>query len=323
MTTRTAYTLFSIIAICTPSLRAQQASLGRTPILSPVPFVTAGGILPSDSKQYVFLGPHVSELTISYPSDLEVGGTVGARRTFTVKMLNQVRPIVSTSVTEQQDGTFEYVYSIRNDSSARDAIKILALALPATDVLLSPAITPWSATSESARGHENAFPGAMSMTPIMFSTWRDNTGSGIAPGAFITNVRIRSAYRPGLTLLYARSNEDYDVKADLPAAVTAQLDSLRAPEWQNQAMVVIGPVYPKSLPRDFVAREFSHGVARLTDAGQLQESSPAVTAMKKVLESVSQSGGFGASADQLNQLRSVAQTGSERELINAVVLSLR
>jgi hypothetical protein len=307
-------------AICTLNLSAQQAGLGPTPMLSPVPIVTAGAIIPSDSKQYVFLGPKISELTISYPSDLEVGGGVGPRRTFTVKILNQVRPIVSTTVTEQQDGTFEYVYAIRNDSNARDAIKVLALALPATDALLSPATTPWSAKSESARGHENALPGAASMTPVMFSTWRDSTGSGIAPGQLITNIRIRSAYRPGLTLLYARSNEDYDVKADLPAAVKAQVDVMRAPEWQNQAAIVIGPVYPKTLPRDFVANELSHGVARLTSAGQLNESSPAVAAIKKFLESVSRSGGVGAPVDQL---RSVAQTASESELINAVMLSLR
>lgn len=320
MRTTTAYRLFSMTAICALNLSAQQAGISPTPMLSPIPIVTAGSIIPPDSKQYVFLGPNISELTISYPSELEVGGGVGQRGTFTVEMLNQVRPIVSTTVTEQQDGTFEYVYSIGNDSNARYAIKVLALGLPATDALLSPATTPWSANSESAPGHENALPGAVSMTPVMFSTWRDTTGSGIAPGQLITNIRIHSAYRPGLTLLYARSNDDYVIKADLPAAVTAQLDAMRAPEWQNKAMIVIGPVYPNTLPRDFVANEFSYGLARLIGAGQLKESSLAVAAIKNVLESVSQSGGLGAPVDQL---LSVAQTASESELINAVVLSLR
>ena len=173
MRTTTTYRLFSMAAICALNLSAQQAGLGPTPMLSPTPIVMAAGLIPSDSKQYVFLGPKISELTISYPSELEVGGSVGPRRTFMVKMLNQVRPIVSTTVTEQQDGTFEYVYSIRNDSNARDTIKVLALGLPATDALLSPVTTPWSANSQSAPGHENALPGAVSMTPVMFSTWRD------------------------------------------------------------------------------------------------------------------------------------------------------
>jgi hypothetical protein len=208
MKTTSPYIFSLIVANFALNLGAQQAGLSPTPMLSPIPFVTSGASVPPGSTQYIYRGPHVSELTISYPSELEGGGIVGVRRMFTIKMLNQVSPLVSTSVTEQQDGTFEYVYSIGNGSKARDPIKLLALALPATDVLLWPATTPWPATTVPAQGHKNALPGAMSMTAVMFSTWQDAAGSGIAPGGFITNVRIRSAYRPGLTLLYARSNED-------------------------------------------------------------------------------------------------------------------
>lgn len=320
MRTNKTFSLFSLAATCILNLSGQQVGLGPTPLLSPVPVVVAGEAIPSDSKQYVFLGPKVSQLTIAYPAGIDAGRRTGAQERFTVKMLNQVRPIVSTTVTALQDGTFEYVYSIRNDSNALDPIKVLALGLPATDVLLSAASTPWVSNSESGPGHNNPLPGAISMTPVLFSTWRDTSGLGIAPGQSINNIKIRSAYSPGFTLLYARSNEDYDVKVDLPAAVQTQLEVMRAPEWRNRALLVIGPVYPKVLPRDFVANEFGYGVGRLINSGQLTESSVGVAAIKNVLESVSRSGTLGTSAEQL---RASSQTALESELINAILLSVR
>ncbi len=301
------------------NVHGQSVGVGATPMLSPVPILSSGTI-PTDSKQFVFLGPKASQLTISYPADIATG--TGPRQTYTVKMLNQVRPVVSTAISRMPDGTFEYSYSIRNDENAGDAIRVLSLALPATDALQGLTAGSWSAASDAAPGHERPLAGAASMTPVVFSVLRDTKGTGIAPGQSITNITIRSVYRPGLTLLYSRSNDDYEVPANLPDVVAQQLAVMRAPEWKNHPTIVVGPVYPKSLPRDFVANEFSYGVARLIDGGQLKESSPGVTAIKNVLAAVSRSGGQNASLDQLQSVARTA-TVTENELISAIVLSLR
>jgi hypothetical protein len=149
---------------------------------------------------------------------------------------------------------------------------------------------------------------------------RDNKGSGIVPGGAITEIKVRSAYRPGLTLLYSRSSEEYDVPADLPAPVSEQLAIMRAPEWKNHRTIVIGPMYSSVFPRDFVANEFRYGVARLTKSEELQDSSPAVAALNRYLDAVSRSGGSNTPVDEL---RSVSQTPSESALIHAAILSLR
>jgi hypothetical protein len=317
MKTTTTYTLFALAA-CVTSALGQQAT--RTGGFSPIPTVAAGSTIPLDSKQFVFLGPRVTDLTISYPSELDPGGLSGQRRTYTIKMLNQVTPIVSTTVTQNGDGTFDYVYSIQNDPKALEAIKVWSIGMPATDALLSATNSQWQATSQTARGHEQALPGAVSMTPVIFAVWRDPARSGIPPGKSLANVTIRSAYRPGFTLLYARSDEDYNVPADLPVAVRAQLEVMRAPDWQNRAAVVIGPLFPKEWSRDIIANELKYGIARLTGQGRLTESSAFVTAIKSALDTISSAGGVGI---PLDQVRSLARTPVEIDVVNAISLSLR
>ena len=312
------YTLVVLASLCVMPVS------GQTPGISPIPVILPGNTVPLDSEQFVFLGPRVSELTISYPSELDPGAAAGARRTYKVKMLNQVQPVVSTAVKELPDGTFEYVYTVRNGPEAQDAIKVLSLGLPATDALISAENSQekseWTATRQLSSRHRAPLPGAASMTPVMFSTWRDSGGSGIAPGQLVTTVKIRSAYRPGITILYARSGEDYDVEPNLPAAVRAQLDVMRAQEWQNKATVVVGPVFPADFSRDFIANELKYGIVRLAKQGQLREESQFVVEAQSTLEAISRAQG---ARIPLDHLLSAARTSTETEIANAISLSLR
>jgi hypothetical protein len=227
---------------------------------------------------------------------------------------------VSTTVSQNDDGTYNYVYSIRNDPKAREAIKVWSIGMPATDALLSASHPRWSSASRRAPGHENAPPGAVSMTPVMFTDWRDPEGSGIVPGQSVTSVTIRSAYRPGFTTLYARSDDDYDVPKDLPAAVSSQLEVMRTPQWRDRAVVVIGPRFPNDFSRDFVAQELKNGIDRLARQGSLAGTSPFVTAIKSALETVSGAGGAGI---PLNSIVSLASTPLETDVANAISISLR
>jgi hypothetical protein len=123
-----------------------------------------------------------------------------------------------------------------------------------------------------------------------------------------------------MTILYARSGEDYDVEPDLPAAVHAQLGVMRAPEWQNKTTVVIGPVFPADFSRDFIANELKYGIARLAKQGQLSEASQFVAEAQSALETISRAQG---ARIPLDHLLSAARTSTETELANAISLSLR
>src|ERR1700756_4205359 len=65
--------------------------------ISPIPTVTATTVIPDNSPQFVFLGPTIADITISYPSALQGGLASGGRTTFKIKMLNQVKPILTAN----------------------------------------------------------------------------------------------------------------------------------------------------------------------------------------------------------------------------------
>ena len=288
--------------------------------LSPIPTVTPNFTVPEESTQFVFLGPRISELTISYPANLQFAKPSGPRRTYLVKMLNQVSPVVFTTVTPNPDGTYDYVYSIRNEEGAKDPIALWSIAMPATDAVLSASHPQWTASKTAAPGHSKPLPNAASMSPVMFSSWQGAGGAALAPGQQVEGMRIRSPYRPGFTLLYARSAEDYALPEDAPAAVREQLEVMRGPEWMNRAVIVIGPRFPKEWGREIMADDFEHGIARLAQEGELDPSSKFVTAIKDALDVVHRSG---QAVSPLGGAGLAAATPLEAAIQNAISLSLK
>lgn len=287
---------------------------------SPVPTVTAGTVVPDDSPQYVFLGPTIYDITLSYPKDLASGTRSGPRQTYKLKMLNRVSPVVSAVVTVNADGSYDYAYTVQNDASARDSIKVWSIAMPAVDAVSSATHSVWRATAERAPGHPAPPPGGVSMTPVVFTTWRGENGLAIAPGKALTAIHIKSVLRPGFTMLYARSEEDYAVPADVPQEVRDQLEVFRAPHWRDRAVLVVGPRFPKEWGREIVAGEFKHAVARLTGEGRLTADSKFVSLVNQILDTLNSAGG---AALPLDSVLSLASTPTEVEIAHAIAISLR
>jgi len=310
------FTLFLTVCAATCAGQQGQASAG----FSPVPTITADTIVPEDSPQYVFLGPTIYDITLSYPEDLASGKRSGPRRTYKLKMLNNVSPIVTTVVTANADGSFDYAYAVQDDLSARDAIRVWSIAMPAVDAADSTAHPVWRASSEPARGHAAAPPGAVSMTPVVFVAWREPKGSAIGRGAAVQGFHIKSFYRPGPTLLYARSDEDFAVPADLPQEVLKQLEPLRSPEWRDRAVLVTGPRFPKEWGRDIVSGEFKNGIARLVAEGRLKPDSKFVKSVNPVLDALSLAGGASV---PLDAALSLAADPTELDLAHAIAISLK
>ena len=149
---------------------APAANQGLRPIFSPIPTVVPGYIVPADSPQFVFLGPSVDQLTISYPAALAGGSSTG-RTSFTVKMLNQVKLAVSSTVSANANGTFDYSYVISNDASAIDSVRVWSIALPAVDAALSASHPSWTFEHHAANSDPNPPKGTVSMSPVVLANW--------------------------------------------------------------------------------------------------------------------------------------------------------
>ena len=79
----------------------QPAAVG----LSPIPTFASGSTVPNGSPQFVFLGPNIRQVTLSYPAGLASGSLAGARSTLQIERLDQVAQGVTTQVTANSDGT--------------------------------------------------------------------------------------------------------------------------------------------------------------------------------------------------------------------------
>jgi hypothetical protein len=240
-----------ILAAIAATAGAQQ---GKTISFGPVPGVAAGSTVPLDSAQFVFIGPNFGQLTISYPSVL--GGTQSADRiTFVVRKLDQVVPVVSSSVAAgTAAGSYSYTYMIGNSSPAGDQIKVWSLAVPATDAVDSASHSSWTTSQETAAGSPAA--GLVGITPVALASWHAPAGGAIAASSAVSGFHVTSRYRPGLTFIYARSGEDYALPAPLPAQVSSQLDVMRQRDWMNKRVVGIGPRFPSDWTRDIIAADF-------------------------------------------------------------------
>jgi hypothetical protein len=234
-------------------------------------------------------------------------------------MLNQVAPTVSTAVTANADGSYDYTYTVQNDATAVDPIRVWSIAMPAVNAVSSAHHSVWSVTAEAAPGNAAARADSVSMTPVVFAAWRSSNGSAIGPGKTLSEVHITSPYSPGFTILYARSAEDYAVPPDVPQEVRDQLDALRAPEWRDRAILVIGPRFPKEWGREFVAGDFSAGIARLVKDGQLSADSKFVSSIVSRLDAIAKlAGGVTSVGDVL----SLAGSAKELDIAHALAISL-
>jgi hypothetical protein len=311
-------TLTKIVFIGLPFLSLLSAQQLRI-LLSPIPAIAPGATIPFDSPQFVFVGPNISQLTISYASSLAgIGST--ERTTLLVKKLDQVVPSVSSGVVKTPTGTYEYKYSLGNGTTAADPISVWSIAIPVIDGILSASHPSWTVSQDLVATGDLPARGSFSMSPVLLASWhafsREVIGANTAASGFV----LESPYRPGLTLIYARSAEDYSVPATLPAQVSAQLDIMRQRDWMNKSLIGVGPRFPNDWTRDVIAADFKNGVAQLIRAGSLDASSPFVTAVNSKLDVLINLQGAGSA---LNDVIAAASSTLEKNIANAMAVSLQ
>jgi hypothetical protein len=235
-------------------------------------------------------------------------------------MLNQVKPTVSSTVSTNADGTYHYAYTIANDPTASDAIKVWSIAMPAIDAALSATHPSWTYSQVAAKADPDPPQKTVSMSPVILATWLAPQTGSLPPGGTVSGFQVSSPYLPGLTLIYARSNDDYAIPSTLPAPVGSQLAIMRQPDWMNMRIVGIGPRFPKEWTRDVIAADFKDGVARLIESGGLNGSSQFVTSLNSALETLI--GAAGASVP-LDAVLAAAETPMEANIASAISVSLK
>lgn len=288
--------------------------------LSPIPTIAAGTAVPDSSPQLVFLGPNIGTLTLSWPSALVPNSASSGRMTASVSMLNQVQAGISTIVTANSDGTYNYAYTVSNAPGAAHPIKVWSIGMPAIDGALSATHSSWQAALEQVSTAPNPPTNTVSMGTVALTTWSSPIGAAIPAGGSVTGFNVTSNYLPGFTIVYARSDTDYSLPANLPAQVTQQLAVMRQRDWMNQRLLAIGPRFPKGWTRDVIAADFKNGISRLVSAGILSSSSPFVAALGPALDALIASGGAPV---PLEAAISAAASAQEKSIANAVSISLQ
>src|SRR5436189_411271 len=213
-------------------------------VLSPIPAWPSDGHIPDHLKNnYVFLGPRVGEVTVSYPASLDDPSQTG-RKTFTFELHNLVDPSFSVDITRDPPGVYTYNYFLRNGVAAKQAIRTWSLVGPANDSSLKASFPGWSATRiPTARARQIALPNVSQLgSEVIFYS---GPGNDIQPGSsLLDRFYVTSTYSPGFTTAFVRSGAAFDLPSELPTPVGDQIGVLAKPEWDSQVVVILGPRFP-------------------------------------------------------------------------------
>src|SRR3989442_6107969 len=245
-------------------------------MLSPIPAWPSDGNIPDHLRNnYVFLGPRVGEVTVSYPASLDDASQTG-RKTFTFELHNLVDPSFSVDITRDPGGVYTYNYFLRNGVAAKQAIRTWSLVGPANDSSLKASFPGWSATKiPTARARQIALPNVSQLgAEVIFYS---GAGNDIQPGSsLLDRFHVTSDYSPGFTSAFVRSGSAFDLPSEMPTPVGDQIGVLAKPEWDSQVVVILGPRFPLGSSVQAIAADFHIGITRLIRNGKLSGDSPFV-----------------------------------------------
>ena len=285
--------------------------------ISPIPAWPSDGNIPDHLKNnYVFLGPRVGEVTVSYPASLDDPNQTGWK-TFTFELHNLVAPRVSVVIAQDPSGVYAYDYSLQNGESAKQAIRTWSFVGPAGDSRLTASGPGWTATKiPTARARQIALPSVSQLgAEVIFHSG----GNDILPGSGQDRFHVTSAYSPGFTTAFVRSGAVFDLPSELPTPVADQIGVLAKPEWDSQPVVILGPRFSSGSSVTAIAADFHIGITRLIRNGTLKGDSPFVKQALATLGKSVESGGIPAPSDVVNLPK--PSPGIESEIATAMQVS--
>lgn len=256
------------------------SSLAQTPnsaVLLPVPGYPPDGRIPDALKdQFVFLDTQTFDLVLAYPpaGPLGRGEGASARTIRRLELPRHVLPAITASVTKTQAGTYQYTYSVRNGTGARQAIRRWYLSVPAPEapnpLAANPAAAAMSQDDGWTGGYYSFRPGEWAVR------WESDTKRRLSPGPTKSFV-ITDKNGPGIVLAYFQGDvPTAGLPADLPQAALTQLAAVQRLEFSSAAVLTIGPKFDARTSKLIIAGDFHLALSRLVRGGALDEDSPFV-----------------------------------------------
>ena len=317
------FAVFLLIVLASVALFGQATPQAA---LSPFPIWPSDGNIPDNLKDYyVFLGPKVGQVTVSYPASLYDPSLTG-RKTFVLDLHNQVEPIFSIQISAG-NGIYNYDYVLRNGKSAKQVIKTWSLPGPANDPAFQVKGPGWTANKAlTVKARQLALPNASQaavndLQPEVIVSFFSNPGYEITPNNEHT-FHISSSYLPGFTTASVASGAVFVLPEELPTPVGDQVGVLTRLGWDSKQTLVLGPKFTANWSKQAIAADFHYGISRLTRNGNLSGDSPFVKQALATLAMAIQSGNTSALADQFRSLPKPSP-GLENEIAAAMQLSLK
>jgi hypothetical protein len=292
------------------------ALFGQTQVMiSPIPAWPPDGTIPDSLKNnYVFLGPSVREITVSYPASLEDPSQTG-RKTFTLELHNQVEPTLSVRIAQDPNGVYVYDYVLGNAQSAKQAIRLWSFTSPANDLAArrpswSSNVVPGTQTRQSALA-------TAAQRGVLFYA---GSGNEIQPGSSLDGFQVVSTYSPGFTMAFVRSGAAFVLPSEVPTPVGDQIGALATSGFDSQVVVVLGPKLPPESSVQAIAADFHIGITRLIRSGKLNGDSSFIKEMLTGLGRFVEAGATSTLADLVKSLPKPSP-GVESEIATALQLS--
>ena len=281
-----------VLVVCAGATVAVSAQRGVQSVISAIPAWPADGNVPDNlQNNYVFLGPRLGEIVVSYPATLDDPNKTG-RTTFTFALRNQVSPTFTVQLTHRADGLFGYDYTLHNGESARQFIQSWFMVGPAHDPNFVSAGAGWSAMKASnTKAHQIALPNvSQTGATVMFHA---PAGQTISPGDTRAGFHVTSSYAPGFTTAYVMGDVGLiRFPGEVPTVVGDQIGVLQQPQWDSKVAVVLGPRFPAESSPQAIAADFHIGISQLIAGGVLRSDSAFVKGALDLLAVSLQAGGL-------------------------------
>ncbi len=304
-----------VVLLASALLAQGGASVG----LAPAPVWPPDGNVPPELKDNsIFFRPETSELVV-IP---DAAGPAASPITFQLR--NRAVPTVASAVKRDASGGYVYEYRIGASGKSRGPLQQWSLLVPAEDPkLVAGAPARWNAQQENTDMVDRPAPKHLLLKYIHFNAV---AGAEVAAGGSVPGFRVVSSNLPGYVTSFARSKASNPFSpAALKGVSKALFDRVAAaasPEWDAQLRLVVGPRYLPQTETLMIATGFQYALEHFSARGELQEDSPFVKGAMASISAYVQNRSTGPFQPGQLQFLSAAQTPLEKEMAEAMAISL-
>ncbi len=194
---------------------------------------------------------------------------------------------------EQEEGTLEYEYTVRNGPSAKLPVMVWNLVLPEISDSDRTETPNFWGSGRSRSGISIVRDTLSNQETGGLLSWYKNDPrsvvdryvSAIHPGETLSGYRIITDKLPGFTNAYFRGGEMANVGFDVaPDIIREQLVPVLDFSFNSQVVVTLAPKYPADTHPMWLVRDFYQGIEQLVGTGQLDATSAFVREARSVLE---------------------------------------